>query len=201
MEPDLIEIKKNYERLDEERIIRLASEEATGLRPEALELLKQVVKERRLPAIVTRSIEVQFEPMDENTLTAYCELLRRLPCPVCNSTAEKLNANTVASAEYRYLTRAIKVACPPCLDKAFLAANQRTALRGWQSILGLINIPRALLFNKKMKPLNHLPEATDVLKKFVSGRVGRIELNRDNPEGLADILLFPRGNDDDFGAF
>jgi uncharacterized protein with PIN domain len=193
---DIEELRKNYENLDDKRIIRLASEEATGLVPEALELLKKIVKERSLPPEVSKAIEIQFKQIDEKALFAYCELLRRLPCPVCNSPFEKLNANVVASAAHSFYSKEMKIACPQCLDNAYTQANQKTLLLGWHRISGIIYIPFALSFNKKMKLLNHSIEPTDILKKFVSDRLGRIELNRDNPEGLADILLYPRGDAD-----
>jgi hypothetical protein len=192
MGPEIAELRKNYERLDDERIIRLASEEATELRPEALELLKQIIKERGLSPVVSESIDVQFEELDENKLESYCELLRRLPCPQCNAINERLNGNVVATVSGGYYFENLKIACPTCLDKAYSTANLKIALTGWWRLPGLFNTPRALMFNKKMKKWNHIGEASGPLKAFVSSHAGRIELNRSNPEGLTDILLYPR---------
>jgi len=194
MDYDIADIRKNYEKLDNERIIRLASEEADGLRPEALDLLRQIIRERGLPPAVSRALEVQVEEMDEKTLTGYCGLLRSLPCPQCNSVTEKLNANIVAQVSGGMFFPEPKVACPTCLDKAYVSANTHNGLFGWRSIFGLVNVPRALLFNRKMKKFNHITEATDALRDFVLKRAGRIELYRNDPEGLSDILLFPRGD-------
>jgi hypothetical protein len=192
MEPDIEELKKNYEGLDDARIIRLASEEASELRPEALELLKQIIKERKLSPVVSEAIEVQFKEIDEKTLLSYCDLLRRLPCPVCNSISERLNANIIATVVSGYYCEEVQIACPSCLDKAYTKANIYAALFGWWRILGIINMPRVFVFNRRMKKLNHVPEASDALKEFVLKRAGRIELNRSKPEELADIILYPR---------
>jgi hypothetical protein len=192
MEPDIDELRKNYERLDDERIIRLASEEATELRPEALELLKQIIKERGLSPVVGKAIDVQFKAIDEGTLLGYCELLRRLPCPSCNSVNERLNGNIIATLSSGYYFENIKIACPTCLDKAYSRANLNIALSGWWRLPGLYNTPRALIFNKKMKKLNHIEEPSQSLMLFVAKQAGRIELNRNSPEGLIDILLYPR---------
>ena len=191
MEPEIAELRKNYERLDDERIIRLASEEATELRPEALELLKQIIKERGLSPVVSESIGVQFE-LDEKKIEGYCALLRGLTCPQCNSMNEKLNGNVVATLAGGYYFENLKIECPTCLDKAYSAANLKIALTGWWRLPGLFNAPRALIFNKKMKKWNHIETASEPLKAFVSSHAGRIELNRNNPEGLTDILLYPR---------
>ena len=48
------------------------------------------------------------------------------------------------------------------------------------------------MIQKKMKKFDHVEEASEPLKQFVSGQAGRIELNRNSPEGLLDILLYPR---------
>jgi len=192
MGPDIEELRKNYERLDDARIIRLASEEASELRPEALELLKQIIKERRLSPVVNEAIEVQFKEIDEKTLLTYCDLLRKLPCPVCNSINERLNANIVATMASGYYFENVQIACPPCLDKAYVKANLNATLFGWWRIWGILNIPRVLAFNRRMKKLNHIPEASDALREFVLKRAGRIELNRNKPEELADIVLYPR---------
>jgi len=192
MEPDIHELRKNYERLDNERIIRLATEEATELRPEALELLKQIIKERGLSPVVGKAIDVQFKAIDEKTLLGYCELLRRLPCPSCNSVDEKLNGNIIATVSGGYYFENVKIACPTCLDRAYSRSNLSIALTGWWRLPGLFNTPRALRFNKKMKKFDHVEVASEPLKQFVSGQAGRIELNRNSPEGLLDILLYPR---------
>src|SRR5258708_5825218 len=92
MEPNIDQLRKNYERFDDSKLIRIATEEAAGLRPEALALLVQILKERGLSEGIAKGIDVQFKKIDEKTLTAYCELLRGLPCPVCNLKNEKLNA-------------------------------------------------------------------------------------------------------------
>jgi hypothetical protein len=192
MEPDIEELRKNYERLDDARIIRLASEEATELRPEALELLKQIIKERGLSPVVGKAIEVQFKEIDERTLLGYCELLRLLPCPACKSVNEKLNGNIIATVSGGYYFENVKIACPTCLDRAYSRSNLSIALSGWWRLPGLYNTPRALIFNKKMKKFDHIEEPSGSLRLFVAKQAGRIELNCNSTEGLIDILLYPR---------
>ncbi|HEY8782897.1 MAG TPA: hypothetical protein VIM16_14830 [Mucilaginibacter sp.] len=197
MEPNIEELRKNYESFADEKLIRVATEDATGLRPEALELLKQIIKERGLSQSVTKGIDAQFKKIDEKTLLEYCELLRRLPCPICNSEYDKLNATitgTVISfivmTSYR---KEIKIACPTCLDKQNNNAMIKSALLGWWGLpWGVVRTPKALLFNNKMKKQNHRSEANDVLKAFVLERVGRIEASRNNQEGLNDIIQYIR---------
>lgn len=197
MEPSITELRKNYESLPDDKIIRLASEEARSLRPEALELLKQIIKERGLSADVTNSIDAQSKKITEDILLEYTELLRGLPCPVCNTAGDKLNATitgTVISfilmTSYR---KEVKIACPACLNKLNNNAIIKSALLGWWGLpWGIFRTPQALILNNKMKKQNNLQEANGVFKSFVLQRIGRIEANRNNPSGLSDIIQYIR---------
>jgi len=165
MEPNLDELRKNYERFDDRKIIRIATEEATSLRPEALELLKQIIKERGLSEDILKSVDAQFEKIDTNKLTEYAELLRDLPCPVCHQTQNKLNATVVSTVVslvfFTQYKNEIKIACPPCLDKLNNNAMIKSALLGWWGIpWGLIRTPKALLANNKRKKNNNLKRLT-----------------------------------------
>lgn len=189
MGPDIAELRKNYERLDNARLIRLASEEAVGLRPEAVELIKQMIKERGLSADIQKAVDIQLKPVSEGDLQKYTNLLRKQPCPICGSTAELLNATmtaeTVSFIIYTNYRKNLVIACPDCLDKQNNSASIRSALLGWWGLpWGIARTPQALLFNYKMKKQNHLSEANELFRSFVLQRAGRIEANKNNPEEL-----------------
>lgn len=197
MEPSVEELRKNYERFDDKKLIRIATEEASSLRPEALALIKQVIKERGLSEDILNAVDVQFKPVDEKTLLSYTNLLRDQPCPVCNATSEKLNATmtgTVISfvimSSYR---KELKIACPTCLDKQNNNAMIKSALFGWWGFpWGLIRTPQALLLNSKMKKQNHYTEANDLLNAYTLNNIGRIEANRSSADGLSELVKYVR---------
>jgi hypothetical protein len=193
MEPSLDQLRKNYEKFDDNKLIRIATEEAAGLRPEAVDLLKQIINERGLSEGITKGIDVQLQEVDDQMLSEYAELLRGLPCPVCKSTQEKLNATMTGSVvSFIILTnyqKELKVACPNCLDKANNKAMIKSALLGWWGFpWGIIRTPQALLFNNKMKKKNRLLEPNDLFNAFVLERIGRLEANRNNPTELKEII-------------
>ena len=193
MLPNLEELRKNYERFDDNKLIRLATEEASELRPEAVDLLRQIIKERGLSEDIVKGIDVQIQEIDNEKLLEYTELLRKLPCPVCKSTSEKLNATMTGSViSFIILTnyeKELKIACPDCLDKAITKAIVKSALLGWWGFpWGLIRTTQALLFNDKMRKQNRLSEPNDLLKGFVLEKIGRIEASRNNNAELQDII-------------
>ncbi|MGZ3871828.1 MAG: hypothetical protein ACXVJD_02855 [Mucilaginibacter sp.] len=197
MEPDLQQLRKNYEQFNDRKLMRIASEEADGLRPEALDLLKQIIRERGLSDGVIKAAEVQAEKTQPENIDDYTALLRSLPCPLCNKTDGKLNATITASVIsfvfFTHYRKELKIGCPQCLNKQNNNAMIRTAILGWWGLpWGIIRTPQALILNSKNKTENDWPEANDLFKSFVYGRLGRIELNRNNPEGLKDIITHIR---------
>jgi len=193
MEPNKEQLRATYEKLSDDKIIQLATGEAAKLRPEALEILKEIIKERNLSEDIERGIDIQFKAIDEDTLAEYVELIRNQPCPVCNAAIEKLNASQIQTV-YSFIVfttynKDFKIACPGCLTTANNNAMVKSALLGWWGLpWGIIRTIQALLFNAKMKKQNRLPESSEVLKAFVYSNLGRIETNRNNPAELQSII-------------
>jgi hypothetical protein len=194
MEPTAEELRKNYERFNDAKLIRLATEEAADLRPEAVDILKQIIRERGLSADIVKGIDVQLQEIDQEKLQEYTELLRGLPCPVCKSTNAKLNATmtgtVVSILVVTNYEKELKIACPDCLDKANNAAVVKSAMLGWWGFpFGLIRTPQALLFNNKMKKQNRMSGPSDLLTAFVLERIGRVEASRNSVSELEDIIM------------
>ena len=197
MTPNLDQLRKNYERFDDKKLIQIATEDATTLRPEALELLMIILKERNISENVLKGVEVQFREIDEETFLAYTEIIRSLPCPVCNASEHKLNAtitgNVISFILITNYEKEIKIACPACLDKANNSAMIKTALLGWWGIpWGIIRTSQALILNSKMKSNNHSDEPTEILNGFVAERLGRIEANKNNVAELQSLIKYIR---------
>ena len=176
--------------------MRIASEDATKLRPEALVLLKEELSTRGLTETAERAIEAQFRVVSEAEIAEYCGLLQAQPCPICRSSTQRLNA-TLTSKVISFLVmttwkKQFAIACPTCLDKLNRDASISTALLGWWGFpWGVIRTIQALIANGKMDKTNHLPYPNDLLKAFVVSNVGRIEAVRDNAPDL-QALIKPR---------
>lgn len=192
MEPTLTDLRKNYERFSDDKLIRIATEDGPGLRPEALALLREIIQERGLSEDIQQGIDAQFDEFNQQTLNEHAGLLRGLPCPHCGSDKEKLNATITATVVSmvvvtNYETE-FKIACPKCLDEANDRAMTKSALLGWWGPWGLIKTPQALFLNYKMKKQNRLPEANHLFLEFVYERRGRIEANKNNQGELRDMI-------------
>lgn len=186
-------LKENYRRLSDDKLLRIVAEDATRLRPEALVLLKEELATRGLSATAEKTIEAQFKVISEEGIAEYCGLLQAQPCPLCRSSAQRLNA-TISSKVMSFLVmttwkKQFAIACPTCLDKLNRDASTTSALLGWWGFpWGISRTIQALIDNRKMARTNHVPYPNDLLKAFVVSNVGRIEAARDNAGDLQALL-------------
>jgi len=193
MEPSIDDLKKNYKNFSDNELIRIATTDASGLRPEAIQVMQEEIKSRGLSIDLLKGIEVQRKAISESELVEYCELLRTQPCPVCGSTSSRLNAtmtgNVVSFIVFTNYEKKLLVACPDCLAKANKNAMIKSALLGWWGFpWGIIKTIQALIFNNKLSGQTRIAEPNDMLKGFVIGQIGTIEANKTNPERL-NLLL------------
>jgi hypothetical protein len=193
MEPSIEQLRQNYERFDDDKIIRIATQEAAGLRPEALELLKVIIKERGISDDVLKGIDAQMQEIDEVVLHEYTEILRKLPCPICNSSNQKLNATLKGEViSFIIMTnyeKELKIACPDCLDKENNNGMIKSLLLGWWGFpWGIIRTIQSVFFNLKMKKRNRLETPSEYLLGFALENIGRIETARHSPDHLKQII-------------
>lgn len=186
-------LQANYRRFSDEKLMRIASEDAPKLRPEALGLLKEELAARGLAAVAERAIQAQFRVVTEAEIVEYCKLLQSQPCPRCCSTDRPLNA-TLTSKVLSMLVlttwhKQFAIACPSCLDKLNRDASNITVLLGWWGLpWGVIRTIRALNSNRKMAQTNHVPYPNELLKAFVGRNIGRIEAVKDDKKALQTLL-------------
>ena len=195
MEPSIDDLRKNYKRYSDDQLIRIATTDASGLRPEAIQVMEEEIKSRGLSTDLLKGIEVQRKEITEGELLQYCELLRKQPCPICSSTSNKLNATMTGSVvSFIVMTnyeKKLLVACPDCLDKANKDAMIKSALLGWWGIpWGIVRTIQAIIFNNKMSSQTRLAESNDFLKGFVLGQIGTIEANKTNSERLQSLIKY-----------
>src|SRR6187551_1813391 len=97
MEPSIDDLRKNYKGYSDEQLIQIATTDASGLRPEAIQVMQDEIKARGLSDKLFKCIEVQRNQLSEQEILEYCDVLRKQPCPVCGSSAFNLNAAMIGS--------------------------------------------------------------------------------------------------------
>jgi hypothetical protein len=190
---DIKFVRDRYARMTDEELIQVVSQEAAGLTNEARAVVKEEVEKRQLDPNLIAAIKVQNSSMSIPELDKYCELIRTLKCPVCSSSANKLNGTTASEVMsfviFTNYSKEIKVACPACLDKTNNNALTKTMALGWWGFpWGLIRSIQAIRNNLKHKKTNHLQTPNDFLRALVFSKIGEIELYKNDREKLQQLI-------------
>jgi len=190
---DINFIRETYQKISDEELIRISTKDATGLTPEAQEIIKEEIKKRNLNPNLAKGVEAQQKSYTISEINAYCAIIQKLPCPITGSTSEKLNATLTAEVMsfiiFTNYKKKIVIGSPDVLDKANTAALIKTAILGWWGIpWGIIRTFQAIGINLKNKKKNRFEEPNDLLRSFVLSKIGQIETYKDNKEKLLEII-------------
>src|SRR4051794_25789561 len=95
---DIQYVRQTYQRMSDDELIRTATQDAYGLTPEALEVVKAEIRKRGLEESIIKGVEAQNKEVTIEEIDAYCDIVSKLTCPVCGSSAERLNATLTGEA-------------------------------------------------------------------------------------------------------
>ena len=177
--PTRNELINCYRKLSDAELMRLALHEADVLIPEALDVLKEEIKTRRLAGPLEAVIGIQtrlLSPEEEQALVA---AFRRLPCPICGAAAGLLNAAVVATA-LSFLIKTVYdkktvVGCPHCIVAAARRARVLTLALGWWAIpWGPIRTVQAIIINDEANLTAREDGATPALTQYVAANRGAV---------------------------
>lgn len=190
---DIQFVRENYQKMSDEELVHVATQDASGLTQEAQEVVKEEIQKRGLDANIIKGLEAQNKAFEIKEIDIYCNIVQNLNCPVCGSASQKLNATLTGEViSYILLTQCKKkiiVACPDCLDKASKAALTKTATLGWWGIpWGIFRTIQYITLNLKSKKANHLDTPNKFLRSFVLSRIGQLETYKNNKEKLQQII-------------
>jgi hypothetical protein len=190
---DIKFVQETYQRMSDDELIRIATQDASGLPPEAMEVVKTEIQKRGLDQNITKGLEAQNKTYTIKEVDAYCDIVRNLSCPTCGNTTERLNVTmtgeVISVLFFTSYVKRTKIGCPPCLDKAHNSALLKSALLGWWGIpWGIIRTLQAIVFNLRRKQTNHLQDHNEDLRSFALNVIGELEAYKENKEKLQQIL-------------
>ena len=180
MELDIDNISEYYTRMSDQELIRVSTQDASGLRPEVFEIIENEIKKRNLNPNLINGALAQNKKHTTEELEKYSEKLRKLACPICGQTEQKLNGTIAHSVKSFFIFTSFKtepfVACPQCLDKKNNQALISSAILGWWGIpWGIIKTPTYIFRNIKAKKQNHLDNSNETMLSFTLSNIGEIE--------------------------
>jgi len=190
---DIEFVRQNYQKMTDEELVRVATQDAAGLTPEAFEVVKEEIQSRKLDNNIIRGVEAQNRNYTIEDVDKYCEMIQKLHCPTCESSSQNLNgAMTGEVVSFILLTqykKKIKIGCPDCLDKANNAALIKTAALGWWGLpWGIIRSIQGIALNLKSKRTNHLGTPNNYLRTFVLSKVGQLETYKEDQAKIQALI-------------
>lgn len=187
---DIESIRKNYERLPDQKLIYVAQYQANQLSPEALDILTAEIKKRKLDPALLSSIDKQTGNLTESEFKSYVSLVQNLPCPYCSS-ARKLTAIVLEISGIKKF----RIGCPDCLIKQIdKASNKDTAmtvaegLLSGPSLFGIFRAAKKISNNDQMREELRTKQSDKIMEHFVYYNIGAIEAKKSNPESLSEFL-------------
>jgi hypothetical protein len=177
--PTRAELIDYYRALPDDQLMRLALHEAGELTPEALEVMKEEIRTRRLGEPLEAAIQAQTTSLPPEEQQELLARFRRLPCPICGTTGSLLNAATVATARSFLIMTLyeshVVVGCSRCITAASRKANNLTLALGWWGVpWGPIRACQAISINAKANSTAQTDQATETLLGYVAENSGAI---------------------------
>lgn len=190
---DIQLVRDRYQKMSDQELIRILTQDAVGLTPEALEVVREEIKKRNLDPNIAKGVDAQQKSYSVEEIDVYCSLIQQLPCPVAGHSYKKLNATlTVEVMSFIIFTRykkKIVIGSPEVLDKANNIALTKSVVLGWWGFpWGVIRTIQAIVINVKNKEIGRLDTPSDYLRSFVLSKIGEIETYKDNKEKLLEII-------------
>src|SRR6476646_9953220 len=118
---DIQFVRENYQRMTDADLIRIATQDAAGLTPEAQQVVKEEIERRRLDTDIIKGVQAQNKTYTIEEIDGYCDIIRNLACTSCGTTLSKLNGTMTSQVMsfvfFTQWSKKLKVGCPDCLDK------------------------------------------------------------------------------------
>lgn len=116
---DIEKAKEYYFNLDTDEIMHVALFEAQDLKPEALDILRAVILQRKNLHSLLEALEIQRQGKESEYYSYVLEKMLTLPCPVCGNDEELLDYAEVKSTfgllMFWLTQNKLIIGCPDCI--------------------------------------------------------------------------------------
>ncbi|MEZ5018444.1 MAG: hypothetical protein R2800_15395 [Flavipsychrobacter sp.] len=186
---DIQIIKERYQSMSNDELLRIITQDAKGLTPEAIEIIHHELDKRGIDKTITKAITQQNYSRAE--LLKFCDILSHTTCPICEESVTPLKAALVATTigllVVTYHKTYLKVGCEKCLNRETNIAIVTSLLMGWWSRRGFIKTPLSIAINIKSKRFIKQEEHNDYMFMFVDHYIQHIEKGQQDKKILSAI--------------
>lgn len=172
---DINTLRETYANYPDYKLVVLAVEESQDLVPNAILVLKNEIRTRKLSEDLIKIIDSKLLEPSLEDIEYYTKVLEDFPCASCSNSSSKLNAVLIKGQ--------IRVGCKRCLKKMHESTISNSALG-----LGIFGFLRNFKESNHSSNLLKQDVATQYLRLFVSQNIGVIALSKKEPKYLVEVL-------------
>src|SRR5262245_25062219 len=112
-------IRESYAKRSNQELQRIISQDAHGLTPEAVEVIKEELARRNMDPTLVNIVAAQNKTYTREEIDEFCRIIESLPCPKCKTTSSPITAIVIYRAmSFIYIThyrKKLAIGCPQCL--------------------------------------------------------------------------------------
>jgi len=187
---DFNEIKKNYERFDDTKILRIAEKESKGLRDEVIPILLEEIEKRKLGVGLIHWIKAERRKLSTSELRALRAKVRNCLCENCKKN-RKLKGykfdTMIGLLIMRVVTNYQLIVCEECGKKKRTESTILTVFLGWLSVRGFISYP-FFVADKIKSYYKEEQQSEQLIDEFINDHIGKITLGKDEQEVIQKLL-------------
>ena len=186
-------VKEFYGKLSDQELIRIVSQDAGGITPEAMQVIKEEIAARNLNPGLTDIVAAQNKAYTIEELDELAIVLEALPCPNCKKTGMPLTA-VVLSRTMRFVvvtqhsTRLIE-GCGECVKAESNSNLGVSLLLGWWGFpWGIIRTIQSIKKYMDAQSALQQPGVNDYMRSFVLSNIGLLTMYKNDPQRLSTII-------------
>jgi len=190
MEMDIDEIRENYKRFENDRIKRIAKNDARSLKQDSVPVLIEEIKKRGLSNRLIDWVNAERRRLSAEELADLKMKTKKCKCQLCKKNTDlkgfKFMASTgiiIDHSTYCYKL----IVCAKCGRKKQKSALISTMVFGWWSLYGLLCTP-IIIFNTIKAQFQKDVRSEKLIEDFIKSNIGHITLGKETKEVLEELI-------------
>ncbi|MEO0560348.1 MAG: hypothetical protein AAF170_19445 [Bacteroidota bacterium] len=181
------QLARRYREMPDERLLQIATFEASGLTPEALTVLHAELERRGADLALHQAVDTQTRELSRRDVDLLVTSVQKQPCPECRRVDRPINGGIVAETKsfvlFTTYDQETIIACPDCLSAQAKRSAWITAFIGWWGFpFGPFQTVKALRHNLRTIRQHARNEPSDALRAFVAQHPGVATAIAERPE-------------------
>ncbi len=190
--PDIEQIKKAYQRFEDEKIIKIAKEESKGLRKEVIPILMSEIETRQLDSRLREYVLANRRKLTSSEKEELRGRVKSSLCSFCRRKKDLGGYRIVSITGIIIGTTLIErnlIVCKSCGEEKSRRSYRQTMILGWWSFWGMIQTSAELIIKAKNYITGEESANEAIIDDFLDENMIPIILNEDDEQIIKNLLV------------